>query len=121
MMNNKSNRRNFTRFPIEFVLEVSAKDIGGNNYKEKTILKDISGGGAKFMSLQAGKYFLGQPLEITIYLPEANGIKARMKGKATVVRIDMPGNSDISDRSQEIEIAVRIDTLLDFERLDVET
>ena len=120
-MNNKSNIRDFIRFPIEFVLEVSAQDIEGNKYKEKTILRDISGGGAKFISLQAGKYFLGQPLEITIYLPETGGIKARMKGKATVVRIDPPSNSDISKRTQEIEIAVKMDTLLDFERLDVKT
>lgn len=118
-MNDKSNRRDFKRFPIEFVLEVSAKDVEGNDYKEKTILKDISEEGTKFISLQAGKYFLGQPLEMTIYLPETGAIKARMKGRATVVRIDPPSNSDIGDRSQEIGIAVRMDTLLDFERLDV--
>lgn len=37
-MNNKSGKREFDRFPIEFVLEVSAEDSEGNKFNEKTVL-----------------------------------------------------------------------------------
>jgi hypothetical protein len=83
-MNNKPDRRNFNRFPIEFVMEVAAKDREGNMYGEKAILKNVSGGGAKFISQQAEGYLPGQPLEMTVYLPGTNKMKACMRGAATV-------------------------------------
>jgi hypothetical protein len=43
-MNNKSDKREFERFLVDFVLEVSAEDIEGNKYDDKTVLKNISGG-----------------------------------------------------------------------------
>jgi len=120
-MNNKSDRRNFNRFQIEFVLEVSAKDSEGKEFNEKTVLKDISGEGAKFITQQAGKYFPGQSLEVTIYLPGTNDVKADMRGKATVVRVDPSSNSGIGEKSQEMSIAVTFDTPLHFERVNVKT
>ncbi|MFH2012939.1 MAG: hypothetical protein ABIJ37_09615 [Pseudomonadota bacterium] len=116
----KTERRDFDRFSINFVLEVFAEDVGGDTFKGKSILKDISGEGAKFVSLQADKYFLGQSNTITIYLPEAGGIKARMKERAIVVRIDTPNGLDISKISQGTEVAIKIDKPLNFERLDKE-
>lgn len=118
-MNNKSDKRAFNRFPMEFVLEVSAKDSEGNKYKEKTVLKDISGDGAKFITQQAGKYFPGQSLEMTIYLPGPNDVKADMRGKATVVRVDPSSNSGLGEKSQEMSIAVTFDTPLHFERVEI--
>ncbi len=108
-MNNKLDRRNFNRFPMEFVLEVSAKDSEEKEFNEKTVLKDISGEGAKFITQQAGKYFPGQSMEVTIYLPGTNDVKADMKGAATVVRIDPSGNSGLGEKSQEMNIAVKLD------------
>jgi len=118
-MNNKSDRRAFNRFPIEFVMEVSSEDIEGKKFNEKTVLEDISGGGAKFITQQARKYFPGQSLEMTIYLPGPNAVKADMRGKATVVRIDPSGNSGIGEKSQEMSIAVTFDNPLHFERVDI--
>ena len=118
-MNNKPDRRNFNRFPIEFVMEVSAEDIEGKKYKENTILKDISGEGARFITQQASKYFPGQSLEMTIHLPGSDEVKARMRGKATVVRVDSPTDSKIEQKSQAMGIAVKLDTPLRFERVDV--
>ena len=97
-MDNKSDRRGFDRFPIEFVIEVVAQDSEGRRYKEKTVLKNISGGGAQFLTQQAGKYFAGQQLEMTVFLTGTNMVKARMRGKATVVRIDPSSNSGIGEK-----------------------
>ena len=118
-MNNKPDRRAFRRFPMEFVLEVASEDIEGKKFNEKTVLKDISGEGAKFISQQAGKYFLGQALEIIIYLPDTDEVKACMRGTATVLRIDPSSNEDTDEKSQGVGIAVRFDTSLHFERIDI--
>jgi len=118
-MNNKPDRRNFDRFPITFQMDVAAKDSKGKKYQENTVLKDISGEGAKFITQQAGKYFLGQSLELTIHLPDSDEVKARMRGKATVIRLDPSSNSVIDGKSQTISIAVKLDTPLHFERDDV--
>jgi len=118
-MNNKPDRRNFNRFPIEFIMEVAATDSEGKKSKENTVLKDISGEGAKFITQQAGKYFLGQSLELTIHLPGNAEVKARMRGKATVIRLDPLSNSEIDGKSQTMSIAIKLDTPLRFERDDV--
>ena len=36
-MNNKPDRRNFDRFPIEFVMEVSTEDSEGKKYKDSAL------------------------------------------------------------------------------------
>ena len=120
-MKKKVDKREFERIPIEFVLKVFAEDVGGKKFEDKAILKDVSGEGARFITQQVGKYFQGQSLEVTIYLPGTNDVKADMKGAATVVRIDPSGNSGIGDKSQEMSIAVTFDTPLHFERIDVKT
>ncbi len=118
-MNNKPERRAFNRFPVEFMMEVSAEDSEGNKFNEKTMLKNISGGGAKFITQQAGKYFPGQSLEMTIHLPSTIDVKACMRGTATVLRIDPSSNKDIGEKCQGVGIGVRFDTSLHFERVKV--
>lgn len=118
-MNNKSDRRDFDRFPIEFAIEVAAEDSEGRKYKEKTVLRNISGGGAQFITQQASKYFTGQLLEMTVFLIGTDMVDARMRGKATVVRIEPSSNSDTGPKSQGAGIAVKLETPLCFERTDV--
>ncbi len=118
-MNSKSDRRSFDRFMLEFVLEVSAADNEGKRFNENTVLQNISGGGAKFITKQTDKYFLGQLLEMTIYLPGTGDVKAYMNGKATVVRIDPSSNSGIGKKNREIGLAVKLEAPLYFERVDM--
>ena len=118
-MNNISERRAFNRFPMEFVLEVSSEDIEGKKFYEKKMLKNISGEGARFITKQTGKYIPGQSLEMSICLPGTDEVKAHMRGKATVVRIDASNNSGIGEKSQGMGIAVKLDTPLSFQRVDV--
>ena len=117
-MNNKPDRRYFNRFPISFLMEVSATDSEGKKYRENTVLKNISGEGAKFTAKQTGKYFIGQALELTIYLPSSAEVKARMRAKANVIRLDPSSDSKIDRKSQMINIAIKFDTPLHFERDD---
>jgi len=118
-MNNKSGKREFSRFPMEFVLEVAGEDSEGNKFNERTVLKDISREGARFITQEAGKYFPGQSVEMTIYLPGTNEVKADMRGTATVIRIDPSSNSGSGEKIREMCIAVTFDTPLHFERVDV--
>ena len=115
-MNNKPDRRNFNRFPISFLMEVSATDSEGKKYKENTVLKNISGEGAKFIAKQTGKYYIGQSLELTIYLPGSAEVKAQMSAKATVMRLDPLPDSKKDGKSQIISVAIKLDTPLHFER-----
>lgn len=118
-MNIESEKREFNRVPLEFIIEVSAEDIEGSKFNDKTLLKDISGGGAKFITHQVDKYFPGQLLEVAIYLPGTIEVDARMRGKSAVVRIDTPGKSEIGEKSEDGAVAIKFETHLNFERDDV--
>ena len=114
-MNQESDRRDFDRFPIEFAIEVSGKDSDGGTYKERTALQDISGEGARFVTQHPDRYFQGQTLELVIYLPGTNEVKAQMRGTARVVRIGTSGNIP---EGGGISIAVKLSTSLQFKRVE---
>jgi hypothetical protein len=114
-MNHESDRRDFDRFPIAFAIEVSGKDRAGRAHRERTILSDISGGGARFITQHPDRYFPNQPLDLTIYLPGTKEVKAQMRGEARVVRI---GDSDDVPEGGGISIAVKLYTCLQFKRIE---
>lgn len=118
-MNTQSERRTFTRYPIEFPVDVTAEDSQCTVFKEQTTLEEISGSGARFVTQLASRYTPGQSLEMTIYLPGTNDVKANMRAKATVVRIDQVSASRKNSKDPEMRIAVKLDTSLHFERSDV--
>jgi len=120
-MDDRSDRRKFDRFPMEFILEVIAKDSKGNKFTDITALKNISGESAKFITRQTNKYFPGQSLELNIFLPGTNDVKAQMRGKASVVRIGTYSNKDIEEESGVTGIALILETPLSFERVDKKT
>ncbi len=115
-MKNNPDKRGFNRFPMKFVLKVSAEDNNGTKFEEQTVLQDISGGGARFISQQAGKYFPGQLLDLIIYLPGTDDVKAHMCGKATVIRIVSAGVLEINEKNSKLGIAVKFVSFLLFER-----
>lgn len=117
-MNNKSERRMFKRYAMEVALEVSGEDAAGNRYKDKAALMNVSGEGAMFITGLAGKYFLDQPLELTICLPGTDDVNARMRGKATVIRIDPLIDSGIKEKGRRISVAVKVDAPFRFERVE---
>ena len=120
-MNNTSERREFNRFKIEFLIEVAAKDKKGEIFHENTVLKNISGGGAKFTTWKVDNYFLGQELKMTLFLPGTGDVNAHMSVKAQVMRIDPSKKEYKEEKNAEGCVAVRFDTLLNFEREDLKT
>jgi len=115
-MSVSSDRRQFDRFSIDFKIEVIAHDREGREHKEKTTLEEISGEGARFLTGKAERYFIGQSLEVSIYLPGTGEVKASMKGKAKVVRIGPCSNAASSGEAQPVCVAVKLDAPLYFER-----
>lgn len=120
-MNNQSERREFNRFQIEFLIEISAKDKKGEIFHENTVLKNISGGGAKFTTWKTDQYFLGQELKMTLFLPGTGEVNAHMSVKAQVMRINLMKKECKEKKNGEGSVAVRFDTLLNFEREDLKT
>lgn len=111
------NQREFDRFSIDLALEVSATDSLGEKYNEKTELVQISGGGARFITRQADRYFIGQIVDVTIDMPGTTEVKATMKGTATVLRIEPSSPSDNGEEDQTvIVIAIKFNTRLQFTR-----
>ena len=115
--NGEFDRREFERISIGFVLEVSAEDSDVNSYTDSAVLQDVSGGGAKFFTKQKEKYFPGQVLEISIQLPGTDEVKAYMRGKATVVRIEGTDDPRKRETGRRTRIAVKFENPLHLERL----
>jgi len=115
-MTYKGERREFNRLQIEFWMEVSLKDKKGVRFEEKTVLRNISGGGANFVTHIADQYYPGQELQLTLFLPGTHDMNARMKAKARVMRIDPWMDSDPIDTDKKATVAVKFATILNFER-----
>jgi len=115
-MDKESDKREFKRLPIDFVLEVFSEDVEGKKFEDKSVLEDVSGGGANFLTQKSDMYSPGQLLEITILLPGTDEMEAYMKAKAIVVRIDPSNNSEKNNKSPEDCISVKFETPLNFEK-----
>lgn len=117
-MEPKSEKRKFKRFLIEFEADVTATDSQAESFSDRAVLKNISGEGMNFVTRQPKRYYIGQLLELVIYLPGTEEVKACMKVKATVVRMDS-ADSMTEGPDHEMSIALKLDTPLHFERLDL--
>lgn len=117
-MTEKIERRSYNRFQIGLVTQITATAAGGGNFQEKTVLRNLSGGGASFITKKVDNYFKGQRLSIKIDLPGTDDVRACMKGAATVVRIGDGRASEADPHSGETAVAVIIEMPLKFERLD---
>ena len=116
-MEKKSDRREYNRFHLEFVMEINAKDPNGNEFTEKTTSKDVSGGGTNFITHMPERYYPGQILQMTFYLPGTKKVNARMKANGQTVRIDPIVISGNGRKKKEASVAVRFNSLLNFERI----
>jgi len=115
-MDTLPERRHFHRNPLDFEIKVVSQSREGILCEERTRLEDISGEGARFLTGKAERYFVGQSLEVSIYLPGTDEVKASMKGKAKVVRIGPCSNVASSGEAQPVCVAVTLDAPLHFER-----
>lgn len=110
----RENKRAFRRYPLEFDVSVRFPGNQGALETDEGELQDISGGGALFFPQRPEKYYAGQQIETKIYLAGTQDVRACVRSKATVVRVE--NHADPSDPS--VRVAVRFDRTFDFERVD---
>ena len=113
-MFSREERRKFDRFSLDLLMKINGIDHSGEFHEEKTNLKNISGGGAKFTTQYSDRYVPGQEVEITIYLPGINDVQARMKGKATVLRVEHLDG--VNDEAPATDVALVFNGRLQFIR-----
>jgi len=118
-MNNYIEKRECERYIIGFSLEVFAHDPAGKKYRDKTVLKNISREGARFVTKLSDKYYLDQQLKIAIHLPGTDKVNALMTGEATVIRIDRPDKSETNHEGKEISVAIKIDSPFYFKKINI--
>ena len=111
-------RREDNRFQMDLVMQVTAKSADGQTFSEKTLLRNMSGGGANFITRQADRYFQGQQLNIKIDLPGTVDLTASLQGTATVSRIELLPDSDPRQAARRYAVAVVVAVPLQFIRKD---
>lgn len=113
------DQRGFSRHWVSFPVIVSTGESQSETDQEKTVLQDISGGGALFVSRNPDIYYPGQLLKISIMLDGTNDVRAQIRTEATVIRIHYGEQAGIQDGDkQRAGIAVQFDRSFEFERID---
>jgi len=115
MTDSAGNKRVFERYPLGFKTDIYTCSATEKQSVERVMLKDISGGGACFISGHPGFYAIGQKISLEICLPGTSGADAHMKGQATVVRVDDPETSE-AGRPSRVEIGIAMNDLLSFQQ-----
>lgn len=111
------DKRGFSRHWISFPVIVFREGSQDDAYQEKAVLKDISGGGALFVSSKPESYYPGQLLNISIMLDGTHDVRARVQAEATVIRIHREETVD-GEPEQQAAVAVQFDRSFEFERID---
>ncbi|MEW6670253.1 MAG: PilZ domain-containing protein [Thermodesulfobacteriota bacterium] len=120
-MTEKSERRTDKRFRIDLITQVTAISADGEIFTENTLLRNMSGGGASFVTRLADRYFQGQRLDISIELPGTAELKASLQGTATVSRVEPLPDSGQRQDARRYSVAVVIAVPLQFVRKDART
>ncbi len=115
MPDNIENQRGFERYSLEFKSDIFILPGTERQLVERVVLKNISGGGACFVSNRPERYSIGQSISMDICLPATSSTNARMRGQATVIWIgDM--ETTTAGRPSRVEIGVSMDNLLSFQQ-----
>ena len=85
-MSASSEQRDFNRLSMYLEIEVICKGVERDDYKEKTMLQNISGGGAAFTTRQPEKFFAGQELEIVDWKTYYKGLSKAQAAKELQLR-----------------------------------
>lgn len=111
-------RRENHRFRIDLAVQVTAKGADGVGFTDQTVLRNMSGGGANFITGQADRYFKGQQLAIEIDLPGTDELRASLRGNATVLRIEPLPEAGPQQADRKYAVAVMITVPLQLIRKD---
>lgn len=111
-------QRDFDRFPIEFEARINFIDKDGEELEDRAELHDISGSGAMFITRIPEKYYLGQTLQLKIFLAGTDDVRACIKSESSVVRMQNIYIAESKDAPPLIGIAVKFQKTFEFERVD---
>lgn len=117
-MTERVEKRADVRFRVDMTTEISADGKDGGSFLEKTVLRNMSCGGAYFLTDRVDRYFRGQRLRIRIDLPQTPDVKACLAGSAIVSRIDSLPESETGPGQRRHAIAVVIAGPLEFIRMN---
>ncbi len=104
MSSDYEKEREFERYSVSLNAEVTLAD----GYSETTVLRDISGGGASFVTTCPEHYSIGEKVDITIHLPGGGSLNAKVKGAGKVASMKELGEG-------ETTIGLHLDEMLDFD------
>ncbi|MDQ6957624.1 MAG: PilZ domain-containing protein [Mariprofundaceae bacterium] len=87
----RQDRRAHTRYQSTLETDISVYADGQLELVESTRIRDISGGGAQFVSSRIEYYSIGQSLQLCIHLPGTHGEGQTIECAAHVVWINDQG------------------------------
>lgn len=106
------DKRVFARHFFDLPVTVSSKKPSGESLEEKTVLRDVSGGGVRFHTLHKNWYLPGQEVGILISLPRSGNVCAYMTATGRIVH-----KTDVSDSQRgESDVGVMLVTPLYLQR-----
>jgi hypothetical protein len=111
-------QRDFDRFPVKFEVQTNFIDADGEELEDRADLHDISGSGAMFLTRIPEKYYLGQTLQLKIFLAGTEDVRACIKSESSVVRMQKIYDAESNDNGPTIGIAVKFQKAFEFERVD---
>lgn len=107
------DKRVFARHFFDLPVTVSRKKPSGESLEEKTVLRDVSGGGVRFHTLHKDWYFPGQEVGILISLPRSGNVCAHMTATGRIVHKTAGGDT----QRGEADVGVMLVTPLLFQRV----
>ena len=113
-----SGQRAYERYPIAFEVIVTRTGPVHENVSERCALKNVSGGGAMFISRFPKRYAPGQRLALDIFLAGTPDVRASFKTEATVVRLHDPLKHQKHTDCAETGVAVQFHQPFEFTRMD---
>jgi len=114
------NRRVFERHPLEFEIDVSTASGTAKYSIERTVLNNISGDGACFLSNRPESYSIGQQIVLNIRMPGTHKIDVRMEGQATIVWISDVQTTEVG-KAYRVSIGISMDKPLSFQQSPKDT
>jgi len=111
---NYEELRTSERHAINFEVEVSPASDQEQIFCDQTALKNISGGGVCFSTLEPELYAAGLKLKLKVFLPGTDKLDASMECQGKVVWMHFSGQLDEKGRKQTL-IGLCLDGFMSFE------
>jgi len=108
------DRRAFERHPLEFEVDVSTVSDTAHPI-EKTVLNNISGNGACFLSNRPESYSIGQRIALDIRMPGTHKTDVRMEGQATIAWIG-DAQAVEAGKAHRVPVGISMDNPLSFQQ-----